>query len=190
MKHLTTRQLVELSLYAALIFISVQFLRIPLGAQFVHFGNALVVVAVLLYGSRLGALVAAIGLGLFDVLNGYAAEVWITILESLIVCLVLHFVFEKLMHSDDKRRNVIIVGIIAAITKIISNLVKYTIINSVAGGLQFQVAFLAALVKTAVNAYHHNANTIESLLDCLEGKAAFKGQANDLVWANKWQAKL
>ena len=95
MKHLTTRQLVELSLYAALIFISVQFLRIPLGAQFVHFGNALVVVAVLLYGSRLGALVAAIGLGLFDVLNGYAAEVWITILESLIVCLVLHFVFEK-----------------------------------------------------------------------------------------------
>ena len=52
MKHLTTRQLVELSLYAALIFISVQFLRIPLGAQFVHFGNALVVVAVLLYGSR------------------------------------------------------------------------------------------------------------------------------------------
>ena len=28
MKHLTTRQLVELSLYAALIFISVQFLRI------------------------------------------------------------------------------------------------------------------------------------------------------------------
>ena len=46
------------------------------------------------------------------------------------------------------------------------------------------------MVKTAVNAYHHNANTIESLLDCLEGKAAFKGQANDLVWANKWQAKL
>lgn len=80
MKHLTTRQLVELSLYAALIFVSVQCLRIPMGAQFVHFGNALVVVAVLLYGSRLGALVAAVGLGLFDVLNGYAAEVWITIL--------------------------------------------------------------------------------------------------------------
>lgn len=95
MKHLTTRQLVELSLYAALIFISVQLLRIPLETQFVHFGNALVVVVVLLYGSRLGALVAAIGLGLFDVLNGYAAEVWITILESLIVCLVLHFVFIK-----------------------------------------------------------------------------------------------
>ncbi|MGT2932953.1 glycoside hydrolase family 3 protein [Streptococcus catagoni] len=46
------------------------------------------------------------------------------------------------------------------------------------------------MVKTAINAYHHNKNTIESLLDCLEGKTVFAGQANDLVWANKWQAKL
>ena len=78
MKHLTTRQLVELSLYAALIFVSVQCLRIPMGAQFVHFGNALVVVAVLLYGSRLGALVAAVGLGLFDVLHGFLKDVILT----------------------------------------------------------------------------------------------------------------
>ena len=48
----------------------------------------------------------------------------------------------------------------------------------------------ATMVKTAVNAYHHNVNTIETLLDCLEGKAEFKGTPNDLVWANKWQAKL
>lgn len=46
------------------------------------------------------------------------------------------------------------------------------------------------MVKTAINAYHHNTNTIAALLDCLEGKAAFKGQPNELVWANKWQAKL
>lgn len=147
MKNLTTRQLVELSFYSALIFISVQFLRIPLGAQFVHFGNALVVVAVLLFGSKIAALVASIGLGLFDVINGYAAEVWITILESLIVCLILHLVFEKLMHSETKPHNVIIVGVVAAITKIISNLIKYTIINSVVGSLQLNVAFLTALVK-------------------------------------------
>lgn len=48
----------------------------------------------------------------------------------------------------------------------------------------------ATMVKTAINAYHHNTNTIAALLDCLEGKAAFKGQPNELVWANKWQAKL
>lgn len=45
----------------------------------------------------------------------------------------------------------------------------------------------ATMVKTAINAYHHNTNTIAVLLDCLEGKAA---QPNELVWANKRQAKL
>lgn len=48
----------------------------------------------------------------------------------------------------------------------------------------------ATMVKTAINAYHYNANTIETLLDSLEGKENFNGQPNDLVWANKWQAKL
>lgn len=143
----TTRQLVELSLYAALIMISVQFLRIPVGAQFVHIGNALVVVAVLLYGSKLGAFVAAIGLGLFDVLNGYAAVAWITILESLIVCLVLHLVFEKLLRADKQMRNVVIVGGVAALTKIISNLIKYTIINSLVGGVSIEAAVAVAVVK-------------------------------------------
>ena len=40
---LTTRELVELSLFSALIALSIQFFRIPVGPQFIHFGNALVV---------------------------------------------------------------------------------------------------------------------------------------------------
>ena len=113
MKSDKTRELVELSLYAALIIVSVQFIRIPFGPQFVHMGNALVVIAVLIFGARKGALVATVGLGLFDIFNGYAAEVWITILESLIVCYVLYLVFEKLLKSNDKMANIIIIGVIA-----------------------------------------------------------------------------
>ena len=56
MKSDKTRELVELSLYAALIIVSVQFIRIPFGAQFVHLGNALVVIAVLIFGARKGAI--------------------------------------------------------------------------------------------------------------------------------------
>ena len=121
MKNDNTRELVELSLYAALIIVTVQFIRIPFGPQFVHLGNALVVIAILIFGARKGALVATVALGLFDIFNGYAAEVWITILESLIVCLVLYLVFEKLLKSNDKIVNVIIAGVIAALTKIILN---------------------------------------------------------------------
>ena len=48
MKNDNTRELVGLSLYAALIIVTVQFIRIPFGPQFVHLGNALVVIAILI----------------------------------------------------------------------------------------------------------------------------------------------
>ena len=147
MKSDKTRELVVLSLYAALIIVSVQFIRIPFGPQFVHLGNALVVIAVLIFGSKKGALVATVGLGLFDIFNGYAAEVWITILESLIVCLVLYLVFEKLLKSNDKMANIIIIGVIAAVTKIILNFIKYTIINTAVASLPLKAAMLASVVK-------------------------------------------
>ena len=147
MKSDKTRELVILSLYAALIIVSVQFIRIPFGPQFVHLGNALVVIAVLIFGSKKGALVATVGLGLFDIFNGYAAEVWITILESLLVCLVLYLVFEKLLKSNDKMANIIIIGVIAAVTKIILNFIKYTIINTAVASLPLKAAMLASVVK-------------------------------------------
>lgn len=48
----------------------------------------------------------------------------------------------------------------------------------------------ATMVKTYINAYHENEENIKQLIDKLEGKSTFKGQPNDNVWANKWQAKL
>ena len=48
----------------------------------------------------------------------------------------------------------------------------------------------ATMVKTFVNAYHNNEETIKQVIDKLEGKSTFKGTPNENVWANKWQAKL
>ncbi|MGT2907575.1 ECF transporter S component [Streptococcus dentiloxodontae] len=142
-----TRLLVEMSLFAALIFISIQALRIPVGPQFVHFGNALVVIAVLIYGVKRGALIAAVGLGIFDIFNGYAAEVWLTILEAWVVCLIIYFVFEKWLKGDDKLIHIIIVAISAAVIKIIMNAVEYTLTGVIVGNLSWSAAFLAALVN-------------------------------------------
>ncbi|TCD46182.1 hypothetical protein D3X11_01625 [Streptococcus sp. X16XC17] len=147
MKNKSLRTLVETSLFATLIFISVYALRIPVGAQFIHFGNALVVVGVLLFGSKRGALAAAIGLGMFDLLTGYASVVWITILESLVVCLVLHLTYERIMKADDKPVNIIAAGIIAAVTKIILNLFKYTLTGVLVVNLDVASSFVAAIAK-------------------------------------------
>lgn len=45
---LDLQTLTMISLFAALIFLSIQFFKIPVGAQFIHFGNALVVVGCLI----------------------------------------------------------------------------------------------------------------------------------------------
>lgn len=144
-KRLTDQ--IELSLFAALIFISVELLRIPVGAQFIHLGNALVVVAVLLYGARRATLVAAIGLGLFDMINGYAAVVWITVLEALVVCYLLHVIYEKLLKSVDKPMIIVAIGLLAAAAKLVMNLVKYSLIAYFGAQLPLSVALWAALGK-------------------------------------------
>ena len=48
----------------------------------------------------------------------------------------------------------------------------------------------ATMVKCYVNAYHPNAENVRATLDKLEGKSEFRGTPNDLVWADKWQARL
>ncbi|HEL1216748.1 TPA: ECF transporter S component [Streptococcus equi subsp. zooepidemicus] len=144
-KRLTDQ--IELSLFAALIFISVELLRIPVGTQFIHLGNVLVVVAVLLYGARRAALVAAIGLGLFDMINGYAAVVWITVLEALVVCYLLHVIYEKLLKSVDKPMIIVAIGLLAAAVKLVMNLVKYSLIAYFGAQLPLSVALWAALGK-------------------------------------------
>ncbi|MGJ6980615.1 glycoside hydrolase family 3 protein [Aestuariimicrobium soli] len=48
----------------------------------------------------------------------------------------------------------------------------------------------ATMVKAYINAYHPNEGNVRATLDKLEGKSEFKGTANELVWTEKWQAKL
>lgn len=59
----------------------------------------------------------------------------------------LYLVFEKLLKSNDKIVNVIIAGVIAALTKIILNFLKYTIINTIVASLPLKAAMLASVIK-------------------------------------------
>ncbi|HEX6888712.1 MAG TPA: glycoside hydrolase family 3 N-terminal domain-containing protein [Candidatus Nanopelagicales bacterium] len=48
----------------------------------------------------------------------------------------------------------------------------------------------ATMVKAYVNAYNDNPETIRQVVDKLMGESEFKGTPNELVWADKWQARL
>ena len=76
------RAIILTGLFAAIIYIGIWVLRIPVpamvGKPFIHFGNTLTAVAILFLGFRNGMLAGIIGLGGFDILNGYASTSWLT----------------------------------------------------------------------------------------------------------------
>jgi beta-N-acetylhexosaminidase len=46
------------------------------------------------------------------------------------------------------------------------------------------------MVKCYINAYHNNPDVIRQVVDKIMGLSEFKGKHNELVWTDKWQAKL
>ena len=133
-------------LFAAIIYLGVWVLRIPVpalvGRPFIHFGNTLTAVAILY---RNGMLAGIIGLGGFDLLNGYAATSWLTMLEVVIVASVLTAVY-KGMHYQDSKRNIIILGIIAGITKIFTTYCV-SIVEALMVGTSLNVALVSSFVS-------------------------------------------
>ena len=86
------KNIIFTGLFAAIIYIGISLLRIPIpamvGRPFIHFGNPLMVLAILFLGGRLGGFAAVVGLGGFDLLNGYAATSWLTALEAIVMAIV------------------------------------------------------------------------------------------------------
>lgn len=136
-------------LFAAIIYLGVWVLRIPVhalvGRPFIHFGNTLTAVAILYLGYRNGMLAGIIGLGGFDLLNGYAATSWLTMLEVVVVASVLTAVY-KGMHYQDSKKNIIILGIIAGITKIFTTYCV-SIVEALMVGTSLNVALVSSFVS-------------------------------------------
>lgn len=91
------RMIILTGLFAAIIYLGIFILRIPIpamvGRPFIHFGNTLAALAILFLGPRNGIIAGIIGLGGFDVLNGYALTSWLTVLEVIVVGLTIEAVF-------------------------------------------------------------------------------------------------
>lgn len=141
--------LVFTGLFAALIYLGIWVLRIPIpamvGRPFIHFGNTLTAVAILYLGYRNGMLAGIIGLGGFDILNGYAATSWLTMLQVVVLASVMIFIY-KLMNYQDNVKNIIILSIIAGLTKILTTYCA-SIIEALMVGTSIKVAYIAAFVS-------------------------------------------
>ncbi|HIW88648.1 MAG TPA: ECF transporter S component [Candidatus Ligilactobacillus excrementipullorum] len=150
------RAIILTGLFAAIIYIGIWVLRIPIpalvGRPFIHFGNTLTAVAILFLGRRNGMLAGIIGLGGFDILNGYAATSWLTMLEVVVIAFVITAVF-KLLGSRDTNRNIIIIAIVAGVIKIFTTYCV-SLVEALMAGSVVKAALVASFLSlpaTVVN---------------------------------------
>lgn len=148
--------LIFTGLFAAIIYIGIWVLRIPVpamvGRPFIHFGNTLTAVAILYLGYRNGMIAGIIGLGGFDLLNGYAATSWLTALEVIVIALVVNTGF-NLFQRDDRASHIVILGIVAGLMKIVTTY-AVSIVEALMVGTSFKVALInsfLSLPATVIN---------------------------------------
>ncbi|VDG19076.1 ECF transporter S component [Lactiplantibacillus mudanjiangensis] len=155
------RKLIFASLMAAIIFVGISVLRIPLpalvGRPFVHFGNTLTILAVMWLGFGYGATAGAVGLGLFDILNGYAATAWLTILEAIILAAVVNIAFKAIGYDEHHLAKLYVVSSLAGVTKLMTSWGNGVIVALMAGTsvnvamISSFASLLSALINSVVS---------------------------------------
>lgn len=135
---------------AAIIYLIMMF-RLPIpgsiGAPFVHFGNTAMVLAILLLGIRNGMLASAIGLGLFDLLNGYAQTAIFTICEAIVVALVVGGIFKLTGKNDTSILRMYGISFLAGFTKIVTSYFSSLLQAIILYGVAFKPAAISAFTN-------------------------------------------
>lgn len=153
---ISIRDLVLVALFAALTVIATS-IRVPMpaaiGNPFVHLGNSVLLLAVLLLGYKKGAAAGGIGFAIFDILNGYALEAPYFIFESFLVGGAAILAFHALIKNDKPSMRIVGVGLAAGIVKLVLTFLKNTVVAFLAGNSFSQAPFVAitALPTSFVN---------------------------------------
>lgn len=157
------KTLVITAFFAAITYLGIQVFRIPMpaviGTPFVHFGHIFVVMGVLLQGGKRGAISGALGLVIFDLLNGYIQDIPQVFAETVVKALIVGaiFVWLKKKAEDNRTKEYqaavicsVIYGIFNVIIELAAGTVKMVILGS---GISAAFAgSLASIPATIINA--------------------------------------
>ena len=114
--------------FAAMIFLGIQFFRIPLpaavGTPFLHFGHIFVMLSVVCLGNKRSAAAAVLGLVIFDLLNGYLHAIPNVFVSAVINCMLTGTLFAALKKkANGNFHKEYIYGVLCAAVYGISNIV-------------------------------------------------------------------
>jgi len=95
MKTFGVKNIVLTAMLIALNYVATAFIKIPIPLGYANFGNAILFVAVLFFGTKKGLLAGAVGSGLADLLSPYAVWTIPTILVKIGIALAVGLIQKK-----------------------------------------------------------------------------------------------
>ena len=118
----------------------------PVGHPFVDLGFSFVALGTLFLGFKYGFISGAIGLGLFDLLNGYANHAYLTVMAVLLLTAAVSVTY-KLLNKDTGLGvpALITIGLVSGIVKMLTGYLRYLIESLIDAGLPFGKAAVTAL---------------------------------------------
>lgn len=98
-KHISTKDITNIAIMAALVFISTFLIKIPSLNGYTHIGDSMVIISALILGKKKGALAAGLGAALCDLLSGYMQYIIPTFLIKAIMVLIIATIAENLINK-------------------------------------------------------------------------------------------
>ncbi len=122
MNKFSVKDLTMMALFAALCYIGTMFnFKIVVGGMktMIHFGNIFCILGALMLGGTKGGISASVGMGLYDMLNGWLTSAPSTIILKFCMAIIAGTIFKKLKNTD----------------------IKYRLVLSTLGGVVFNIIF-------------------------------------------------
>ncbi|AOR24515.1 ECF transporter S component [Clostridium taeniosporum] len=141
-KTLNVKELVLMGLMIALVYLAGSIIKIPSIGGFVHIGDCMVFLSVILLGKKKGAITSALGMFLVDILGGYYFWAPFTLIIKGIMAYIAGYILEK-MQNNNSFINYTVAFIISGIFMVIGYFIAGTIM---AGFLTEKIGIVQGLI--------------------------------------------
>lgn len=157
-KNLTTKRLVYIALFTALVYIFSRFFQIPVVTPFgqtrFHLGNVFCLLAGILMGPGYGGLAAGLGSALFDLFDPvYFTSAPITFVTKFALAFVAGAIYRKRSELVDKKR-LVIAAILGQLTYVFLYLLKTYITNKFVMGFTNEAVMAELVPKAGVSLFN------------------------------------
>ena len=157
-KNLTTKKLVYIALFTALVYIFSRFFQIPVVTPFgqtrFHLGNVFCLLAGILMGPGFGGLAAGLGSALFDLFDPvYFTSAPITFVTKFALAFVAGAIYRKRSKLVDKKR-LVIAAILGQLTYVFLYLLKTYITNKFVMGFTNEAVMAELVPKAGVSLFN------------------------------------